>query len=412
MFYNNQPIKQREEYKGMLKIVGSLSNLFSDSEKPMLYYRAHENIFCKYFEATNLSRKDCSADAVKGNMGIGLKTWVENDNQKVAEFGRLRPKYENKSGLDLINEIAKYRNERIDFTKRTYSLDSMIYHIVKRYPHEMRIYESAFDYIDIDHIVLDEKRGNDNNIYFSDGKHTYHFSLSKNTLYMIFDDMELVDSLKVEILEDPYEFLKSLSETNYQFPVFNENNDNKLCLRLYSINLDGAKIVPPRSGLNQWNASGRKRDQDEVYIPYPAEDRKRQPHFFPPRNESFTLILPDGKEISAKVCQGAYKALSDDVYATLSDEDKLKEDLRRQEGKAIMSNPNKALGKWLLRNVFNLSEGECVTYDQLKVFGVDSVMFTRLNDGKYRIDFCVHGTYEKIYGLNDSEADEDDLELD
>ena len=90
----------------------------------------------------------------------------------------------------------------------------------------------------------------------------------------------------------------------------------------------------------------------------------------------------------------------------------MKEDLRRQEGKAIMSNPNKALGKWLLRNVFNLSEGECVTYDQLKVFGVDSVMFTRLNDGKYRIDFCELGTYEKFYGLNDPEADEDDLELD
>ena len=62
MFYENQPVEQRENYKSMLALIGSLSNLFADSETPMLYYRAHENAFCKYFEADNLSREDCSAD--------------------------------------------------------------------------------------------------------------------------------------------------------------------------------------------------------------------------------------------------------------------------------------------------------------------------------------------------------------
>lgn len=94
MFYENQPVEQQEAYKEMLRIVGSLSNIFSDSDRPMIYYRAHENIFCKYFEADNLSREDCSADAAKDAVGIGLKTWVGRDDQKVAEFGELRPTYE------------------------------------------------------------------------------------------------------------------------------------------------------------------------------------------------------------------------------------------------------------------------------------------------------------------------------
>ena len=53
---------------------------------------------------------------------------------------------------------------------------------------------------------------NDNNTYFTDGKHTYHFSVSKNTLYMIFDDLELLDFFEVGIMDDPYMFLLSLTQ--------------------------------------------------------------------------------------------------------------------------------------------------------------------------------------------------------
>ena len=49
----------------------------------------------------------------------------------------------------------------------------------------------------------------------------------------------------------------------------------------------------------------------------------------------------------------------------------------------------KALGKWFLRDVFELPEKTLVTYDKLRIFGVDSVMFTKLEEKKYRIDFCV-----------------------
>lgn len=407
MFYEKQSESQKEDYKSMLAMIGSLSNLFAESLEPMLYYRAHENVFCKYFDAKNLSREDCSADAKKGVVGIGLKTWVGRNDQKVAEFGRLRPRYQDLTGLELVKTISEFRNERIRVTKKIHGLETMIYHVIKRIPNGMEIYELAFDYVDIDNIILDNKRGNVNNIYFNDGKHTYHFSLSKNTLFMIFDNMNLLDTFEVNILDDPFETLKNFQEYLSISSKKEIEHQEQLCLRLYAVKSDGTKYVPEKSGLNQWNAGGRDRNENEIYIPYLVDDRNRFPNFFPPRDTSFTLLLPDGSEISAKVCQRAYSKISEKQYEKLSQAEKEIEDGKSLVGKSIMSNPNKVLGKWLLRDVFDVETGTLITYDMLKIFDIDSVMFTKIEDGKYSIDFCKLGTYEKMYGFHDIEAEDD-----
>lgn len=406
MFYENRPENQKEDYKQMLRVVGSLSRMFSESDIPFLYYRAHENIFCKYFQLVNNSRHDNSADAysLELRLGVGLKTWVGGDNQKVAEFGRLRPHYEDLGGLELVKRIAEYRNERIRTTKNLHGLDDMVYHIVKRVPGAMEIYEAAFDSIDIDNISLVRDRGTVNSVYFTDGKHTYHFSLSKNTLYMNFDDMVFLDEFGVDILEDPFELLSQLTTQQAPSPDLQEvvaeiiedevEEREQLCLRLYSTKPDGRKFVAEHSGLNQWNGARTvyrpdpetgvrqlvnqiRRNPNELYIPYPADDRARGA-FFPPRDHHFELKLPDGTSIVAKVCQ--------------------------QDSKAIMSNPNSDLGEWLLRDVFELEEGTLVTYEMLQVFGIDSVLFTKEAEDIYSIDFCELGTYERFYGLDDPDA--------
>lgn len=372
MFYENQETIQQSKYKQMLSIMGNLTLLFSENDSPYLPYRAHENIFCKYFESENLSRFDCSADAKKYTIGIGLKTWTGNDDQKVAEFGKLRETYKNLVGIDLVKKVSEYRNERIRITKKLHGISEMIYHIVKRIPNKMQIIECTFDYVDIDNIVVDGKRGNVNNTYFSDGKHTYHFSSSKNTLYMIFENYDVLDEFEVEIMADPYAYLMNLANSS-EFKNIDTTREtvdykNKLCLRLYSSNAKQGKFVPDKSGLNQWNANGRKRNTNEVYIPYPAEDRKISKNFFPPRDKVFDLLMPDGTIIPTKVCQ--------------------------DDGKAIMSNPNKVLGEWLLRNVFELPEGTILTYEMLEKFGIDSVVFTKVDENTYNINFSDIGTYE------------------
>jgi hypothetical protein len=388
MFYEKQPEKNRQAYKDMLNLIGELSRIFSESDCPYLPYRAHENIFCKYLEADNLARSDCSADAKKNSIGIGLKTWMGNDDQKVAEFGKLKKNYTGLTGLELVKTIAEYRNERIRVTKNLHGISEMIYHVVKRVPHAMQILECAFDPIDIDNIELIDDKGNDNNTYFTDGNHTYHFSVSKNTLYMIFDDLQLLDSFNVSILGDPYTVLVELipgkdksdfliTIPSKEMPLKQANPLPQLCLPLYSVNKKG-KFVAEKSGLNQWNAGGRKRDPDEVYIPYQKVDRSRNESFFPPRDTHFTLHLPDGSDVVAKVCQEA-------------------DPNNPAVGKAIMSSPNKILGKWLLRDVFELPEGTLVTYDMLEKFGIDSVVFTKNADLDYSVDFSEIGTYEEFY---------------
>lgn len=369
MFYENQPDIFKEQYKQMLTILGSLTLLFSESESPYLSYRAHENAFCRFFEAENLSRLDCSADAKKGSMGIALKTWVGTNDQKIAEFGKLRNQLEGLTPKNLAKKVSGYRNERIRITKRMNGIDDMVYHIVRRVPGAMEILEYAFDAIDIDKIRILPKKSS-NNIYFTDEKHKYHYSLSKNTLYMIFDNPQIYDTFAVSIMSDPYSYLIDKSEIN-KIMETSVVKKPQICLRLYSSRANGTKFIAPKSGLNQWNAAGRPRHANEVYIPYPAEDRKRNEGFFPGRDEIFKLKLPDGSIIDAKVCQ--------------------------QDCKAIMSNPNKVLGEWLLRKVFALPEWTPLTYEMLLEFGIDCVIFTKHSERKYSVDFAEVGTYEQFY---------------
>ena len=114
----------------------------------------------------------------------------------------------------------------------------------------MEIIECGFDYIDIDNIRLLPDRGNENNVYFCDGKHTYHFSSSKNTLYMLFDDVELLDTIEVPILDDPYSYLLNLKEQINMNVVVTKKP--QICLRLYSSKSDGSNKRQYRASCYQW----------------------------------------------------------------------------------------------------------------------------------------------------------------
>ena len=66
-----------------------------------------------------------------------------------------------------------------------------------------------------------------------------------------------------------------------------------------------------------------------------------------------------------------------------------------------MSNPNSLLGKWLLRDVFELPDNTLVTYQMLERFGIDSVIFTRNAELDYSVEFSELGTYERFYDIED-----------
>ncbi len=129
MFLENQPQENKISYYNTLKSMASLSNLFSESDVPYLSYRAVENIFCESLNADNLSRSDCSADASKDGIGIGIKTFLNQNGrslQKVAEFNSDSLLFKDKTPKEIVKIVSDLRNKRIQATKRIHKLDNII----------------------------------------------------------------------------------------------------------------------------------------------------------------------------------------------------------------------------------------------------------------------------------------------
>ena len=177
--------------------------------------------------------------------------------------------------------------------------------------------------------------------------------------------------MRIVIFEDSYFLLLELFEDK----VLKEKVEEKefVILPLYGYK-NKEKFVFEKSGLNQWNAGGRKRDFGEIYIPIPIEIHKKFPNFFPPRDQKFNLKVPNDEILSAKVCQ--------------------------DNSKALMTDPNKALSDWLLRKVLQLKEGEVATIEKLNALGFDSVIITKIDDENFEIDIRKTDTFERFQEKN------------
>lgn len=382
-FLERQTEEQKSLYSQLLNSVASFSRLFSESSEPYLAYRAAENIFCKAFDAENLSRSDASADASKDGVGIGIKTFLKKNGasmEKVAEFNSDHALFRSLEPEEKVRKIAEMRNERLETTKRIFNLSELVYHCVVREAGKILVYETPMSPIDIGSIRDIQISANGSAIHFFDAHHEYNFNVSKSTLYRRFITENVELTIPVRIIQDPYiEIGKLVADNGLIFADI--KTQPHVFLPLYS-RKGGVKQVQEKSALNQWNAAGRPRDPNEVYIPIPAWIHQKFPNFFPDRDVPFELMLPSRDTMSAKVCQ--------------------------DNSKALMSNPNASLGKWLLRDVLNLQERELLTYDKLQEIGLDTVVVYKVDDEHYDIDFTRIGSYENFLAEN-NEGEEDEV---
>lgn len=371
MFFKLQTEEKQKKYELLLRIVAALSKLSSVEDSiPYLYYRMAEKIFCRAFSVKDLSRSDVSIDASKETCGIGLKTFLHRNGrsfEKIAEFNKESDLY-NKlvdKPKDLILKIAELRNKRIEVTCGICSVspENLIYHCVTRAESVLYLHEEQMHLINIENIRV--QKAQKNTISFTDGIGEYNFNISKSTLFKRFN-IESIYEISVKIFDNPFDLLEKYLSNEFQEDTSNKIVDT-IYLPLYSYK-NGRKYVPCKSGLNQWNAQGRKRDPNEVYICIPKRIRQLKRNFFPLRDEDFTLNLPNGLSKKAKVCQDGDKAL--------------------------MTNPNKDLGKWILRDILKIKEGELVTYEMLEEIGIDAVKLNKFEDGTYEINFTKIGSYE------------------
>ena len=222
------------------------------------------------------------------------------------------------------------------------------------------------------------KREN-NVITFDDGINEYSFNVAKSVLYMRFNKLQVLQEIPITIRKNPTEELSVALgyATKNNSSAHSIGSDEILIetviLPLYSENRKSGKYVPPKNNLNMRFAGGRLRNKYEIGIPIPAEFRRFHPGFFRGRDIPFRLVLSDGTELTAKQCQA--------------------------DGKTLMSNPNSALGEWMIDRILKISPSEQITYKMLLKYGIDSIELRKIIDRKtneifYRLDFAPAGSYE------------------
>jgi hypothetical protein len=282
-------IENKGNYLKLLSAVSKLSGLFSESAIPFINYRVAENIFCRSFEADNLSRSDTAFDANYKTIGVGLKTFTSPSNrsrEQVAEFNQLSSELRKHENIELALKLAEYRNERIELAKRLYDIDKSIYHIVARKENELNLFETDYNKIDLENIKIEKETKA--SILFHDGINQYSYNYSKSTLFRLFETPDNAFKFPVDIIEDPYSLLLELFEKK-EFKLAKDRlikGVNYVILPLYGIK-DKRKFVFEKSGLNQWNAGGRKRNINEIYIPIPSIIHKKYPIFFQKEIKNF-----------------------------------------------------------------------------------------------------------------------------
>lgn len=406
-----------EKYANLLKAVASMSRLYSDNDKAFIHSRFVEKLYVECAKAKDLSRSDMSFDAIiQNNIGVGVKTFLADNvnigkSEKVAEFTKNASlgDFKGLNHSEFAMKASELRNNRIISDANEYSIDlkNSIYHCLVRTDGGAIIHEEPYKLVNIQNIKPTDKFGNEidnfseadkGHSYFTDGISKYRYDVAKNVLYKKFELNQYKNSelIALEMYDDIFQKIlkwtnlapkkQQIIQANESAPPFfiQHIKSEFVVLPLYSTRSGDIREVQEKSGINQWNAGGRERKFGESYIPIPKAIHKAHPNFFPPKDVKFSLTLPNGKVISAKVCQ--------------------------ENNKALMSDPNTDLCEWLYTIIdedLNIakkrfSQQRPYQYDDLRKVGKDSVKVTKVH-GKfncYKLESSNLGSYEDFINSN------------
>jgi hypothetical protein len=385
------------EYSRLVQSLASLSGLFTRSNVAYLDSKFVENLYARTAHAENFALSDMSFDAIlKNGAGVGVKTFratsaSSSKKEKVAEFPKAARELElhKLKGRELALAISNLRNRRVESDAAEYNivLPSSIYHCLVRLEQGLFVHEEPYSLIDLDDLSPIDARGktsgrwptNHGHLHFTDNHSNYTYNVSKNVLYKTFvlDAFENSDLIPVVINSDPFGILSEIGNASGRGLPVARLGEESVVLPLYS--KKGSHItVSEKSGINHWNAGGRPRTFGEAYIPIPSVIHEIKPGFFPTRNHPFTLSLPNGRAVSAKVCQAG--------------------------GKALMSDPNVDLVQWLFTSIDgSMARAEerheskrPYTYQDLVFIGKDCVEIRKIESDHYELRMCPLGEFENF----------------
>jgi hypothetical protein len=125
--------------------------------------------------------------------------------------------------------------------------------------------------------------------------------------------------------------------------------------------LDHDTAIHERAGLNWGQRPGREPNQ--AYIPVPTPFNRQHPDFFPPLEQSFTMLTDDGQQLICKMAQANRKA----IHTT--------------ENNSIM-------GRYF-RNRLSVPLGTRVDAQDIVRYGRTSVRVYKIDNETYFLDFAV-----------------------
>lgn len=394
-----------KKYKAGLINGAKLSKLYSDAPTPYLNSRFIEKLYIQSSDAEDITRKDNSFDAISRNRaGIGIKTFgiqkIESKfkTEKIAQFKghSNRGAFDNLIGEKLIKTVIELRNQRVksDCIEESIDIEKSLYHCLVRAPGIAFVHEEPYELIDNDKIfpvtssgIKASKFSKTDIVWFSDSNSIYKFTRADSQLYKTFSFSKGKQSKNFRLAIDK-DIWKKILNNDFRLDYLDEVSnlrskvmEQSIVLPLYSIS-HGSKKIFTKSGINHWNANDgkRKRKFNETYIPIPVKVRQKFPNFLPPKDVSFSLLLPNKNIISAKVCQ--------------------------QDGKALMSNPNTALLDWF-QKLIDVDDEKMILrqvnripykYSDLLRVGKDSLRITLLDKKKllYKLEMCSIDSYEEF----------------
>jgi hypothetical protein len=406
-------------YEELLQSVAALSLLFGDGPHAYIDYRFVEKLFVRSTKGRDISRSDKVFDAIVGkkhDIGVGVKTFTVSGSgrsslEKVQEFTKYSGggAFDNLEKSEIAIKASQFRNNTVLADSKEFGIDigKSIYHCLVRSGNFGIIHEEPYPMIKVEDIspvdvqgrILSEFPEGNKGIRFTDGLNVYSYSKSKSVLMKVFDLQTHHNQAPIQLDVDPNiwekissNYISSLSrvvENKESDSLEKEEQDENMIpgtdyvvLPLYSTN-SGEKIVQEKSGINQWNAGGRERKYGEAYIPINSKIHKLAPGFFPERDQPFDLLLPNSEvPVTAKVCQ--------------------------DNSKALMSNPNDKLCRWLYKVIdLNFSDydfdrppkREPFTYRDLERVGRDSVIVVKdklSTNLRYEIRFAELNSYEEF----------------
>lgn len=413
---------ERDEYEDFLKMYGALSAMFnqksSETGAPYLDSKFQETIYAKSFQSEDVDIGNTPHDIMStfgdDKIGIGLKTWLSSKRsyQKVMQLKRYRDKIDpliNENTKDeLAYTVATIKNERLnaDYSRLGLSKDKNIYHYVTRDRGLLKLSETSYPLVDMD--KLKPGKLNKSSFTFTDGLKEYKYTFGDSQIWMRFgpneSDTHLLDSINIDILDDPFTFLKdAFKQYKNVGGVYVQKKPERdyIYIPLYSYK---RKKVYPRSGLNAWNGDPKThgstylRPEGEAYLPIPKDLWKKRPFWFNPsidmrdyagykqetgqNSYKFNLHFPNGKVYPAIVGQANFKSLE--------------------------TKPQSALGKWIFNSLgvehpqrvrYDQPSDDIITMDRLMRFGLDSVKLWHKDLNDYKnvwIDFAEYGSFERF----------------